>query len=120
MPNVLTLASSVQCGHSGTVQTISGAKLEVDGQAVLLASSIEQKAIPPLACSILNDPQNTGAHGCLLVNAVTDGRSTKLFVGSDPVILESLKGETDGGHTSQQKSLPDLTATANQSKLVAP
>ena len=140
MPNVLTTVSTVTCGHlagdpTGKVTTSSTAKLRVNGNPVLLESSIDSQ--PILGCGIVpkNDPStgNPIDMPCTQVSvvpppitklppgnppAITDGRSTKLKVGGKAVMLDTLKGQTNG-ETGGKSPLSDLSATAGQSKLVA-
>jgi hypothetical protein len=100
MPNVLTTQSTVSCGllgvalpntHQGTVRVQSMAKLKVAGASVLLKASIENMTITD--CKTPVPPHNSP---CQLVSAVSDGESTKLKVDGNPVILETLKGSTNG------------------------
>jgi hypothetical protein len=140
MPNVLTTASTVTCGHlagnpTGKVKTNSSAKLKVNGNSVLLESSIDGQSIS--GCGIIpkNDPSsgNPLDMPCTQVSivppipqlppgtppAITDGRSTKLKVGGKPVMLDTLKGQTNGMTGGSKSPLSDMSATAGQSKLVA-
>ena len=120
MAGVLISSSNVTCGHVlppklGKVQVSSSAKLRVNGQPVLLKSSIENKTVA--GCATVPDP-NTGAKPCTTVTAVSTGEATKLKVGGKAVILDTLTGDTDGNvaGTTPQKL---LKGTALQSKLTA-
>ncbi len=141
MPNVLTTGSTVTCGHlagnpTGKVQIDSSAKLKVKGDPVLLESSIDGKSISN--CGIvpaLDGSGNPIAMKCTQVSvipqvptlppgtppAITDGRSTKLKVGGKPVMLDTLKGRTNGmnGMSKKQSPLSDMSGTAHQRKLTA-
>jgi hypothetical protein len=87
----LTTASTVKCGHGGTVGVASDAKLKVAGNPLLRRSSIEGKDIT--ACST---PDSNTATKCRKVALVTAGEASKLRVGGQAVVLESLTGSTDG------------------------
>lgn len=144
MPNskVLTTSSDVNCGHPSTtppptpgkVQTKSTAKLKVNGDPVLLESSIAGKSIS--GCGTLPKKDNSGTDTdlpCSKVSAVpqmvpvapdpappaiTAGRSTKLKVGEEPVMLDTLAGKTDGmvGKLTPQTL---LSGKAGKNKLTA-
>jgi len=141
MPNVLTTESTVTCGHlagnpTGKVKTNSSAKLKVNGNSVLLESSIDGQSISGCGIVLKNDPSsgNPLDMPCTQVSvvpppisklpsgtppAITDGRSTKLKVGGKPVMLGTLKGQTNGMTGGSKSPLSDMSATAGQSKLVA-
>jgi hypothetical protein len=114
MPNVLTTASTVSCGHPpGAVQVSSTVKLAVDGAPVLLETSVDNQTVTAGSCGIV--PNNTSTK-CMKVTGITAGKATKLTVGGQPVLLQGLAGQTDGklgGVTPQLL----LNATANQTKL---
>jgi hypothetical protein len=124
MPRALTMGSTVTCGHQvppkvGSVQKASLAKLKVNGQPVLLESSIVGKAIPDCG-TVPKSPPPPGpvSKPCSTVSTVTGGASLKLKVGGMPVMLETLGGSTDG----VVENLPQtsLSGQANQPKLKAP
>lgn len=86
------------CGHSpGEVATESSAKLAVQGYPVLIESGVDQKGVSGCVT-----PDTTDSNGvvnfkkCNKVASVTDGRSTKLQAGGAPVLMDTLKGTTDG------------------------
>jgi hypothetical protein len=113
MAKVLTIASTVVCGHAGKVATTSTTKLTVAQAPVLTPASIAGKSIG--GCTTVPPPQSNKP--CLAVTGVTAGQATKLTVGNEPVILDdTLAGTTDGvsGVTP-----PHLSATAGQAKLTA-
>lgn len=116
MPGVLTKLSTVTCGHTapgkpGTVQVQSSAKLRVKDSPVLLAASINGQPV-----TLCGTPPSSTAIPCLFVKAVSAGAALKLKIGGQPVMLETLKGSTDGtvGGVTPQLS---LAAVANQLKL---
>jgi hypothetical protein len=123
MPNVLTTASDVTCGHRqlpalpGAVQVASAAKLKVNSNPVLLESSVSGKTIS--GCGIPIPPQ--GNLKCTTVLSVANKAPPKLKVNGDAVLVGTITGTTTGtvvddpdGATPQKK----LAATANQSKLL--
>jgi hypothetical protein len=117
MPSVLTMLSTVTCGHTlpgkpGKVQTQSQAKLKVNGSPVLLQTSINGK--PVAECGI---SEATGYAPCRNVLAVSAGAALKLKVSTDPVMLDTLQGSTDGMLAGAPQTL--LAGVANQSKLQA-
>jgi len=138
MPKVLTVepGSVVNCGHEpGKVKTESSAKLAVNGSRVLLESSIDGKSVVDCGIEPASDPGGCVAVTCTKVStipatvpeppqpadspsAITAGRAAKLTVGGSPVILETLKGMTNG---MQARVSPQtlLSATASQNKLTA-
>ncbi len=112
MAKVLTTASTVECGHTGIVTTVSTAKLSVNRAPVLTTASIAGKAIS--GCVTVPPPQTNKP--CTLATAVSAGQAVKLTVGRQPVMLDTLAGTTDG--VSSVKP-PALSATAAQTKLSA-
>lgn len=130
MPTVLTAASQVTCTHGGTIVTTGVPKLKIDGSLVVLEAGVVGKPVSPGAplppppppatpCSIPTDP-NTGTKSCTSVVSVSTGKSAKLTVNGQPVLLESLGGATDG--TGPSPAVPPtnaLMASANQTKLTA-
>lgn len=119
MPNVLTTASIITCGHEGKVLTSSEAKLTltIDGQTpetqrVLLKSSVLGQSIsgPPNNCK--TQPSSTTSP-CTSVAIITLGEATKLTVQGKPVLLDTLVGTTNGNPVGT------LSVEANQSKLTA-
>jgi hypothetical protein len=120
MAKVLTRSSSVTCGHgSGAVSTTGQAKLAVSGSGVLVKAGVKGKSVSA-SCSTMPASDSSGptAKKCTQVSDVTAGESTKLFVAGKPVLLETLKGKTDGmvGKVTPQTT---LTASAGQNKLTA-
>jgi len=114
MAGVLTTASVVTCGHSGTVSTSSSAKLKVSGNPVVLKVGVQGKSVS--GCLTVTDP-NTGALQCSLVATVSSGEAVKLKAGGQGVILDTLSGGTNGTVGGLVQNL--LSATAGQSKLTA-
>jgi hypothetical protein len=99
MDKVLTEDTVLKCAatpdkpapHGGTLQVKGGARLKVDGQKVLTASSVLAATIP----DCLNDP-NAGQVKCTGVSGVTPGKATKLKVDGEFVVIETLGGATNG------------------------
>lgn len=117
MPSVLTMGSTVLCGpltpagvpippHVGKVITISTAKLTVQGQPVLLETSIAGQTIT--GCLV-----PAPGVACTAVTSIATTRSLKLLVKGSPVLLEPLTGVTAGNPAGT------LGAQANQIKLTA-
>src|SRR6266568_4191871 len=96
MSGVLTTSSNVTCGHNGKVQTSSSTKLTVNGQAVLLKSSIASMSIPDCSTIPASDTSGPTAKPCTTVSSVDNGEATKLTAGGSAVMLETLAGQTDG------------------------
>jgi hypothetical protein len=96
MPNVLTTTSTVLCGHggSGAVQVQSDAKLKLNGARVLLMAGIKDQPINPVLCGIPVPP--AANKKCTKASSVFAGLATKLKVGDLPVVLETVRGGTDG------------------------
>lgn len=118
MSFVLTTISQVTCGHGGHVKVEGDAKLQVNGNPVLVQNSIEGKNIPdcPTPPSDQSDPCTTVSS--IPPPAITEGWARKLFVGGQPVMLDTLAGKTNGkvnGVTPQSL----LKGVAGQTKLTA-
>ena len=119
MPNVLTMESSVTCGHDpGKVKTTSSAKLTVNKQPVLLESSIDGQSIVGCGTVAKSDTSGPTDKPCTKAIKITVGPATKLTVSKQPAILDTLKGSTDGlvGKVTPQLL---LGSTAIQTKLTA-
>lgn len=115
MPGVLTTASNVTCGHSpGKVTTTGSPKLKVSGQPVLLKTGIMGKPVSGCSTPTVSPPSPV-SKPCTSVLAVTLGEAVKLTVGSLPVVLDTLKGATDGVVANAPQAF--LSATAGQTKL---
>jgi hypothetical protein len=117
MRKVLTTQSTVTCGHLGTVQTVSTAKLKVGGNPVLLESSVKDESI--LGCTTTPPPPTNAK--CLTVMSVSNTPPPKLKVNGDPVLVEPITGSTSGtvaNDPEQPTPQKKLAATANQSKLL--
>lgn len=116
MPNVLTDSSTVTCGHSGKVTTSGNGKLTVNGNPVLLKSGVAGKAVSHCATAPASEPSGPIAKPCTTVSSVTAGEATKLTIAGNPVLIDTLTGQTDG--MVAKKTPQDLlSATANQTKL---
>lgn len=111
MGSPLTIASDVECGHKGVVEVTSSVKLTVNGSPVLLEASVASMPVTPGTCAT---QQTSTTSPCKTVTSVLPpSLATKLTVGGKPVVLDSLKGLTDGVPPG------GLLATAGQSKLTA-
>ena len=106
MPAVLTAASTITCAGTGTVATSGESKLKVSGSGVLLVSGVRGKDI-----SGCKTPNSQSSKQCLKVSSAS-GAATRLKVSGQGVLTAAFTGSGDG-------SLPTLTATANQTLLVA-
>jgi hypothetical protein len=112
------MASQVVCGHGGTVAVQSTTKLGIASHPVLLASSIDSRSISGCQTLPASDATGPTAIACSAVSAITAGSATKLTVGGQPVILETLAGDTNG---MVNKVTPQtlLAGTADQNKLTS-
>ena len=135
---VLTIepASSVTCGHQvppsllGIVQTTSNAKIRVYSGVVfcpvLLESSIHGKPIGD--CGTIPSSGTSTSIKCTAVTtnpppvppatAITGGWASKLTVNGHPVILDTLKGMTNGTVANITPQAL-LKGTANHNKLTS-
>jgi hypothetical protein len=113
MSNVLTESSDVECGHQGTVGVTGAPKLTVGGNKALLQTGVAGQSVT--ACTTPNAPAATPpTKPCqTVVSVLPVSLARKLTIGGQPVVLDTLKGLTDG--------LPPgtLTAAARQTKLTA-
>lgn len=105
----VTDLGSVKCDHQGAVSlsSVSDKRLTVGGGKIVLAAEVLGK--PYVNCGA---PTLPGPCVSTLPSPPTSGQSSRLTVGSDPVLLDSL----------QATSLPAgtlVTITAGQSVLTA-
>src|SRR5260370_39662599 len=115
MPLVITEQSSLACAHQGTVKpAASQVKLKVAGAAVLVTGDLMGKPIS--LCTTVPDP-NTATVKCLAIASEEGGVASKLKVAGKAVLLETIKGKTNGtvSGTPQTWSVQ----SAGQSKLKA-
>jgi hypothetical protein len=92
MPLVVTVGSTVQCAHGGTITLKSSqSKLTVDGNAALLATDIVGATIS--GCTVA---ASNSTAPCTTVASLIAGSATALGVGGTPVLLDSAKGLTNG------------------------
>jgi hypothetical protein len=112
---VLSTASTVSCGHGGTVAVQGTAALTVAGAPVLVQAGIGGKPVAQCRTQPKSDASGPIDVPCTSVAAVTAGQATKLTVGGVPVVLESLAGGTNGlvAKQPQQK----VGGDAGQTKL---
>src|ERR1700761_4143628 len=116
MPAVLTASTTVDCGHGGKIGVAGSPVLSVQSAGVLLKTGIETKLVGVPPCGIVPPPASNLK--CSSVTAVTGTFALKLTVQSQPVVLMSLTGTTNGnllGVTPQ----PLLKAIGAQTKLTA-
>ena len=126
MTFVLTTKSSVLCGHIGPTSPLSGAflvagggKLTVESAAVLVTGDVDGKPIKPTQPCGIVPSTSTGNIQCTKVSSVdSSSEATKLTIEGKAVVLETLKGETDG-KLSGTMPQPLLKATPGQIKLSA-
>jgi hypothetical protein len=119
MAGVLTEGSDVKCGHDpGKASPSSSALLKVGGKGVLRESEVKTSVS---GCGTVNrsptqaDP--TTDLKCSSITAVTGGKATKLMAGGNPVILDTLAGDTDGKKKDEPQK--KVKGEAKQEKLTA-
>lgn len=113
MAKVLTTAATVICGHGATAVLSGAAKLTVGGNPVLLETDFASWSFDAL-CSQKN--ANASEVQCAKVTGISAGKSTKLSVGGQAVLLDTLGGGTSGA----PKNTHLKASAAGQSKLEAP
>jgi hypothetical protein len=125
MPAVVTQASTVTCGHGGTVITAGSPKLTVDGSPVLVAAGIVGKPLPVLPapghCLTPTSSSPVSKPCASVLTVTTPSLATKLFVSGAPVALATLKGTTDGVVPVDVPPTPQtlLAAVVTQTHLTA-
>lgn len=112
MAKVLTVGSTMQCGHGGTAVLSGNAKLTVNGKSVLLESDFASWSIA-VGCSQTNT--NASEVVCAKVLGISAGKSSKLTVSGKAVLTDDLEGSTSGAPKNT-----DLSASSDQSILEAP
>ncbi|MCW8900033.1 MAG: hypothetical protein OQK95_05165 [Gammaproteobacteria bacterium] len=108
MAKVLTTGSLMICGHGGTANLISTAKLEVSGKPVLIESDASSWPLTKTPCG----QASSGGTSCTTIASITAGKSSKLTVGGVAVLLDSISGTTNGAPDNT-----NLSATEMQNKL---
>lgn len=94
MPSALTESSTLACGDQGTLQLRAGqSKLTVNGSKVLVMGDLNGADVS--GCTTVTNT-NTGTKQCLKVLTALGGVATKLTVGGQGVLLETITGTTDG------------------------
>jgi hypothetical protein len=114
VPNVLTNACLIDCGHGGKVQKEAQTKLAVDGQGVLIKSDVETKSIRDCQTKPQDKPPQKPCTTCLTVQKEV---ASKLTIGGAGVLLAGLSGTTDG--VPPPAKPVKLEATNFQTKLTA-
>jgi len=107
----VTTAGAVKCQHGGAVELSSQAGLTVDGKAVVLFSLLALPASVYAGCT-LTQPCVATAPLPPPTPATPNGNSTKLTVGGEAVLLDSLTANSTPAGTS-------VSVTAGQNKLTA-
>ena len=108
MTVVLTTAATVACTFQGkVVLTPPRSALQVNGTPVPTAGNVgDWKPVPASCQAKTPEPKPSPCTG---VGSVSAGRSTRLFVDGDPVVLEDLSALSTGsdvavGHTVSVKA----------------
>lgn len=92
MGAALTEASTVKCAHAGSVQLSAGqSKLTVNGNKVLVDGDLTGASIN--TCST---PITSSSSPCQSATPLPGGVAAKLKVDGKGVLLEDIKGLTDG------------------------
>jgi hypothetical protein len=122
LPNVLTAAAAVDCGHGGLIAPKNDpqVKLTVSGSQVLTAAALINQPVGTCG-TVVTGPPPAGTPvsiKCLNCTGITSTTSTKLTVHGVPVLLDPLKGTTDGtvSNVTPQTALKE---TGVQTKLTA-
>jgi hypothetical protein len=112
MAHVMTTNGSTGCPHGGAAQLSSTAKLKVNGAPVLLAGDVTTKWSIAPGCSQTDTSKSMVV--CAKFVSMSKGKSTKLKVGGQAVVLDSFAGNTNGNPDRATKP-----ARAGQTKLSA-
>jgi hypothetical protein len=92
VPFALTESSQVVCAHQGTVKLRAGqSKLTVNGAKVLVDGDLAGAPISTCAT-----PVSQTSTKCLTISSTIGGVAVKLKVQGKGVLLENIKGNTDG------------------------
>jgi hypothetical protein len=90
MSLVLTQTAQIRCNHGGTVIIQNeGKKLKFGDSELITKSQI-------LSSTITGCPRDTPCTG---IANITVGEATKLSVGNQPILLDTLQGTTNAGGT---------------------
>ncbi len=99
----LTQTAQIRCNHGGTVHIQSeGKELRSGGGELITKQQL-------LSSSITGCPKDTPCSG---ISNITVGEATKLNVGGQPILLNTLQGNTNAGGTLN-------VVSAGQSKISA-
>ena len=123
MPNVLTAAARVDCGHGGLIAPKNDpqVRLTVSGSQVLTAAALINQPVVGTCGTPVTGPPPPGTPvsiKCLNCTGITSTTSTKLTVHGVPVLLDPLTGKTDGTVRNVNPQTA-LKATGVQTKLTA-
>lgn len=109
MAYVMIQRGSTGCNHGGTATLSASSKLTIGGSPVIVATDVPSWSIA--GCSQTDSSKSQLP--CIKFVSFT-GKSTKLTVGGQAVVLDSFSGTTNGKPDSTGKS-----AGAGQSKFSA-
>jgi hypothetical protein len=110
MSFAITVISDVECPDKGVATMSSSAKLTVSGKNVVVKDNLVGATLG--GCQQASSPPASVT--CATLTEVISGEATKLTVGGQAVLLDSLKGLTSGAPKNQ------LTCKdAKQTKLTA-
>jgi hypothetical protein len=109
MAQAMTTGSSITCPDNGSFTLTSGAKLKVNGKAVLKAS--DSSTWQATGCT--QTDASSSQVQCLKIAALTSGQLTKLKLGGSAALGSDTAGTTNGSPKNT------LSADAKQSKLTA-
>ncbi|MFZ4660034.1 MAG: hypothetical protein ACOYNY_23695 [Caldilineaceae bacterium] len=133
MANVLTMASVIGCNHNGKVafKKDPTSCLTIEKARVLHIENVQQLFEPSLVKGC-KTPKSQSSKPCENVVSIEQEKSSRLTVGGKPVLIDTLKGKTDGvkpvekiDGANPEKKADDvdptgvLAAKANQNKLTA-
>jgi hypothetical protein len=123
MPSVVTTDDKIECGHGGTIQTASDARLTVAKANVLTRAGVEGRSLPaPPAPGSCKTPVVTTAPAsapCTKCTSLASGSEAKrLTVGGVSVLFHPLSGQTDGNVSGTTPQVL-LKSVVGQTKLTA-
>jgi hypothetical protein len=122
MPNVLTEAAKVDCGHGGSVAIKKDpqVKLTVLGSPVLTEPALTNQLVSTCGTEITGPPPpgTPVSIKCIHCSHVDSKKSAKLTVHGSALLLDPLTGQTDGT-VANVKPQELLNATGVQTKLSA-
>lgn len=96
MAIVLTANAAYFCGHAGSITIASNAKLTVNGFGVVTADMVKDKPLTGICNTTPVSPPPPPSTKCIKVVSVTSAGAGKLTVNGVAVLLDPLKGTTNG------------------------